>query len=63
MKVILRTNDGKHIEFKSNTLSIVNNRLRCDYLSGNDNCSPYLTNKVPQQIVIPQNNISQLLIQ
>lgn len=63
MKVILRTNDGKHIEFKSNTLSIVNNRLKCDYLSGNDNCSPYLTNKIPQQIIIPQNNISQLLIQ
>lgn len=63
MNILLRTNKGEHIQFRANTLSIVNGRLSCDYISGNEQCRPYLTNKVPQQIVIKENNISQLLIQ
>lgn len=63
MNIVLRTTENEHIEFKTNTISIVEGVLKAEYVNGNDNSKSYLIGKKPVQFVIKEKKISQMLIQ
>lgn len=62
MQLIIKTKNGEHLEINTNSMSIVENRLKCQFITGSNNTDKYVTPNEPKQFVINQNNISQLLI-